>query len=35
MTFEAWLMLGITWTVVIIFTGRFFMMVLKTPPKDE
>lgn len=35
MTRSAWLMLGITWSVVIFFTARFFLKVLRTPPRDE
>ena len=34
MTATAWLMLGITWSVVIFFCGRFFLKVLRTPPKE-
>lgn len=35
MTGSAWLMLGVTWTVVIAFTVRFFLKVLRTPPREE
>lgn len=35
MTGSAWLMLGITWAVVILFTVRFFLQVLRTPPRAE
>jgi len=35
MTTNAWIMLGVTWTVVVFFTARFFMKILKTPPRDE
>lgn len=35
MTRNAWLMLIVTWGVVIYFTARFFLKVLRTPPKDE
>jgi hypothetical protein len=35
MTTNAWLMLIVTWGVVIFFTTRFFLKVLKTPPRDE
>jgi hypothetical protein len=31
MTMQAWLMLIGTWTVIIFFTGRFFLKVLKDP----
>jgi hypothetical protein len=35
MTMNAWIMLGVTWTVVIFFTAKFFIKILKTPPSDE
>ena len=35
MTTQAWIMLGITWAVILYFTGKFFWMVLKTPPRPE
>lgn len=37
MTTNAWIMLGITWSVVIFFTAKFFIKVLKTPirPDDD
>jgi hypothetical protein len=34
MTGSAWVMLGVTWSVVIFFTAKFFLMVLRTPPKE-
>ena len=34
MTGTAWLMLGVTWSVVIFFTAKFFLKVLRTPPRD-
>ena len=34
MTRNAWLMLIGTWGVVIFFTARFFLKVLRTPPKE-
>jgi hypothetical protein len=34
MTGTAWLMLGVTWSVVIFFTAKFFLKVLRTPPKE-
>lgn len=34
MTGSAWLMLGVTWGVVIFFTVRFFLKVLRTPPQE-
>jgi len=35
MTTSAWIMLGITWAIVLFFAGRFFWMVLKTPPRPD
>ncbi len=35
MTGAAWLMMLVTWAVIIFFTGKFFWMVLRTPPRDE
>jgi hypothetical protein len=35
MTAAAWIMLAVTWTIVIGFTGRFFWKVLKTPISPE
>jgi hypothetical protein len=34
MTGTAWLMLGVTWSVVIFFTAKFFLKVLRTPPRE-
>jgi hypothetical protein len=34
MTGTAWLMLGGTWSVVIFFTAKFFLKVLRTPPRE-
>lgn len=31
MTLSAWVMLGVTWSVVVFFTARFFWMVLRKP----
>ncbi len=31
MTTSAWIMLIATWGVVIFFTARFFLMVLRSP----
>jgi len=31
MTASAWIMLGATWTVIVVFVGRFFWKVLTTP----
>ena len=33
MTAGAWVMLVATWTIVIYFTVKFFLMVLKKPPQ--
>lgn len=35
MTTGAWIMLAVTWTVITFFTVRFFLAVLRTPPRDE
>jgi hypothetical protein len=35
MTGTAWAMLGGTWAVILFFTGKFFWMVLTTPPRDD
>jgi hypothetical protein len=35
MSGAAWTMLAVTWSVIFFFTGRFFWMVLKTPPTPE
>lgn len=35
MTGSAWVMLVVTWTVVIFFTARFFFKVLRTPILPE
>ncbi|HJX29233.1 MAG TPA: hypothetical protein VJ885_15085 [Thermoanaerobaculia bacterium] len=35
MTTAAWAMLGITWAVIIFFTGKFFWMVLTIPPRQD
>ena len=35
MTTQAWLMLAATWAVIIFFTGRFFLKVLRTPISPE
>lgn len=35
MTPAAWTMLGITWSVILFFTGKFFWKVLTTPPRAE
>lgn len=34
MTRAAWLMLGVTWAVIVFFTARLFIKVLRTPPRD-
>ncbi|HKI95313.1 MAG TPA: hypothetical protein VJ992_08485 [Gemmatimonadales bacterium] len=33
MSREAWIMLICTWSVIIFFTARFFILVLKTPQR--
>lgn len=35
MTGLAWAMLAGTWAVILFFAGKFFWMVLTTPPRDE
>ena len=36
MTPAAWAMLGVTWSVILFFTVRFFAKVLKNPtPPDS
>jgi hypothetical protein len=35
MTTAAWIMLAITWTIVIGFTSRFFWKVFVTPVSPE
>jgi hypothetical protein len=34
MTTEAWLMLVTTWSVIIFFTAKFFLQVLRTPQRE-
>jgi hypothetical protein len=34
-TGAAWLMMLVTWAVIIFFTGRFFWMVLTTPHPED
>jgi hypothetical protein len=34
MTTPAWVMLVTTWSVIIFFTVRFFLAVLRTPPAE-
>jgi|CXWL01.1.fsa_nt_gi hypothetical protein len=31
MTNAAWMMLVVTWSVIVYFCGRFFIKVLRTP----
>ena len=35
MTTGAWMMLAITWSVIITFTATFFWMVYRTPIRPE
>ncbi len=35
MTIEAFIMMLSAWTVIIFFTIKFFIKVLKTPQKEE
>lgn len=35
MTTAAWIMMLLTWGVIIFFTFKFFWKVLTIPPRDE
>lgn len=35
MTTSAWMMLAVTWAVIGFFTLKFFLAVLRTPPRDR
>ena len=35
MTMQAWVMLGATWTIVTVFTVRFFLRVLRAPVRHD
>jgi hypothetical protein len=35
MTTTAWVMLAVTWSIIVFFTARFFWMVLNTPISPE
>lgn len=35
MTDAAWLMLGVTWSVILFFTARFFLKVMQTPMSSD
>lgn len=35
MTTAAWIMLGITWSVIVAFTLRFFLMAVRKPARDD
>lgn len=35
MSASAWLMLGVTWSVVLFFSLRFFLKVLRQPSGDD
>ncbi len=32
MTTPAWIMMLLTWGVVLFFTGKFFLMAMRKPP---
>lgn len=34
MTTAAWIMLGVTWSVIVFFTATFFIAVVRKPPRD-
>lgn len=31
----AWTMMLVTWAVILFFTAKFFIKVLRTPPKPD
>lgn len=35
MTIAAWIFMLCTWAVIIYFCGKFFLKVLRTPPRQE
>lgn len=35
MTAGAWLMLAVTWSIIVSFTGYYFWKVLVTPPRSD
>ncbi len=35
MTLTAWIMMFVTWAIVLFFTVRFFWMVLTKPTQEE
>jgi hypothetical protein len=35
LTTQAWVMLSITWAVIVYFTSRFFLKVLTLPIRPE
>ena len=35
MTRAAWIMLLVSWGVILFFTGKFFWMVLKKPQREN
>lgn len=35
MTGSAWIMLVVTWSVIVFFAGRFFFKVLRTPSRGD
>jgi hypothetical protein len=34
MTTSAWIMLTVTWSVIVFFTVTLFLAVVRTPPRD-
>ena len=34
MTPAAWIMLIVTWSVIVFFAGRFLLAVMRTPPRS-
>jgi hypothetical protein len=37
MTSSAWIMLAVTWSVIVFFTAKFFLKILRSPSiaRDE
>lgn len=35
MTTSAWIMLGVTWSVIVFFTAKFLLKVLRSPAMGQ
>jgi len=35
MSGSAWLMLVCTWSVILFFVAKFYIKVLRTPPRED